>query len=202
MSSCRSNVSNNSFFINFAFHHSIFIKNYVSRNNNTLSAWEIFIDCKKPISNILPFGCRIYAFNHDTRQKITKRDITGVFLGYHKSTKIAFVLEDSSDRIIRSSSFTGMNSVFPLNQSNEPTSSTTPMVAISGPSRSLESSGINIASSDSPNITINDDDDTNMGEAVDQTNGVSDVELSSGTSTDIEATKHCTPVPLTDEVPF
>ena len=81
---------------NFAFHHSIFINNYVPRNNNTLRAWEIFRDCKKHLGNILPFGCRIYAFNHDTRQKITKRDITGVFLGYHKSTKIALMLEEYS----------------------------------------------------------------------------------------------------------
>ena len=76
------------------------------------------------------------------------------------------------------------------------------MVAISGPSSSLESSGINIASSDSPNITINGDDDTIMKEAVDQTSGESDVELSSGTSTDTETIEHSTPTPLTDEVPI
>ena len=31
---------------NFAFHHSIFINNYVPGNSNTLSAWETFRDCK------------------------------------------------------------------------------------------------------------------------------------------------------------
>lgn len=187
---------------NFAFHHSIFINNYVPRNNNTLSAWEIFRDCKKPISNILPFGCRIYAFNHDTRQKITKRDITGVFLGYHKSTKIAFVLEDSTDRIIRSSSFTGMNSVFPLVQSNESSSSTSPMVAISGPSSSPELSGINNTSSDASTFTINGDDDTIMKEAVVESSGESDVDISSGNTTDAEQTEITTSTPLPDMNPI
>ena len=41
-----------------------------------------------------------------------------------------------------------------------------------------------------------------MKEAVDETSGESDVELSSGTSTDTEAIEHSTPTPLTDEVPI
>ena len=81
-----SNIPNS--YWNFAFHHSVFINNYVPRNMATQSAWEVFRSCKKTVSNILPFGCRIYAFNHDTRQKVQKRDIKGVFLGYHKGTKI------------------------------------------------------------------------------------------------------------------
>ena len=47
-------------------------------------------------------------------RKVQKRDIKGVFLGYHKSTKIAFVLEEHTNRTIRSYSFTGMDSVSPL----------------------------------------------------------------------------------------
>ena len=41
-----------------------------------------------------------------------------------------------------------------------------------------------------------------MKEAVDKTSGESDVELSSGTSTDTESTEHYTPTPVTDEVPI
>ena len=105
---------------NFAFHQAVFINNYIPRNKNPLSAWEMFRDCVRPVKNILPFGCKVFAFNHETTQKTAKRNIVGVFLGYHKSTKIAFILEDNTDRIIRSSSFTGINNIFP--RRNETTS--------------------------------------------------------------------------------
>ena len=74
---------------NFAFHQSVFINNYIPRNKNTVSAWEIFRNCTRPVKNILPFGCCVFAFNHDTRQKTAERNIVGIFLGYHKSDEIS-----------------------------------------------------------------------------------------------------------------
>ena len=103
-------------FWNFIFHQSVFIKNYIPRNNYTLTASEIFRNCSKPVKNILPFGCRVFAFNHETTQKTAKGNIVGIFIGYPKSTKIAFVFEYGTDRIIRSSSFKSMNFVFSIKE--------------------------------------------------------------------------------------
>ena len=66
-------------FWNFAFHQSVFINNYIPRNKNTVSAWEIFRNCTRPVKNILPFGCRVSAFNHETTQKAAKRNLVGIF---------------------------------------------------------------------------------------------------------------------------
>ena len=195
-----SNIPNS--YWNFAFHHSVFINNYVPRNNDTQSAWEIFRDCKKTVSNILPFGCRIYAFNHDTRQKIQKRDIRGVFLGYHKSTKIAFVLEENSNRIIRSSSFTGMDSVFPLSLDSLNESSTDQLSTIGISDGLSETSGSNSAlDTIVPETTINGDDDTIMKEDIVEDKEDSDVELTSANTTDTEAPQFDTSTPLPDEFP-
>ena len=106
-----------------------------------------------------------YACNHDTRQKVQMRDIKGVFLGYHKSTKIAFVLEAHTNRLMRSSSFTGMDSVFQLklDSSNE---SSTNQLSTTGTSGSLPETSGPILSSEpsSSDITIDGDDDMIMKE--------------------------------------
>ena len=100
-------------FWNFVFHQSVFIYNYIPRNKNTVSAWKIFRNCSRPVKNTLPFGCRVFAFNHETAQKTTKRNIFGIFLSNYKSTKIAVVLDDGTDSIIGRSSSTGMNDLLP-----------------------------------------------------------------------------------------
>ena len=186
---------------NFAFHHSVFINNYVPRNMNTQSAWELFRDCKKLVQNVLPFGCRIYAFNHDTKQKIFKKDIKGTFLGYHQSTRIAFVLEDTSGRIIRSSSFTGIDCVFPLKLDSMVESNTTQ--SLGGGSNSLpEPSEPNKSSAPNPqDISINGDDDTIMKEDFVEEVSDSDVELTSGSTTDAETPQFNTTITTSDGIP-
>jgi hypothetical protein len=188
---------------NFAFHQSVFVNNYIPRNRNTLSAWEIFRDCVRPIRNILPFGCRVFAFNHETTQKTSKKNIVGIFLGYHKSTKIAFVLEDETNRIIRSSSFTGMNCIFPLKDDQS---------SVSNKSHESSSShfGVNndiSANTDNQNISIAGDEDTDMKEDLVEE---SDANVSESTTSDsdvavpmeVEESNHSiesTPMPFVTE---
>ena len=168
----------------------------------TQSAWEVFRSCKKTVFNIFTFGCRIYAFNHDTRQIVQESDIKGVFVGYHKNTKIAFVLEEHTNRIIRSSSFTGMDFVFPLNLDSSNESSTNPL-STTGTSGSLpETSGPTLSSEPtSSDITIDGDDVPFMKEDMVGETEDSDVEFTSASSTDAETPQIDTLTRLTDEVP-
>lgn len=156
---------------NFAFHHAVFINNYVPRNKNTQSAWEILRCTSKQAGNISPFGCRVFAHNYNKRQKIFKKDISGVFLGYHKTTKIALVLEDYTDRIIRTSAFKTVESIFPFkfnkkeSKSNETNSSYSMGGGFSGINSASTESNKDVEQTDS-SVSIQGQEDTEMMDVV------------------------------------
>ena len=132
-----SNVPNK--YWNFAFRHSVFLHNYLPLNNSNQSPWEVFRQTKKHVEVSAPFGCKIVAFNHNVKQKIFKRDTVGTFLGFQATTKIAYILEKNTDKIIRLSSFNFIQSVLPYQPSSS-TSTEIPITASSGTSSSNDSS--------------------------------------------------------------
>ena len=109
----NSNIPNN--YWNFAFRHAIFLHNYLPLNNHNQSPWEMLRETKKVVNVTIPFGVKIFAYNHNNRQKIFKKDINGTFLGFNKTTKIAFILERNTNKIYRSSSFKAINNIYPFN---------------------------------------------------------------------------------------
>ena len=118
-----SNVENR--YWNFAFRHAIFLHNYLTINTSDQSPWEIFRKTRKTVNIDAPFGCKIIAFNHTIKQKIFKKEVVGTFIGFQTTTKIAFILENNSNKIIRSSSFNFIRSIFPMKlQSTESNNST------------------------------------------------------------------------------
>lgn len=98
----------------YAFGHALFLLNYLPRNKDQQSPWEIFSGKSKNLKHILPFGCLIFYHNYKTDQKIFTQYKSGVFIGYDKTTKIAFIYDGISRKIVRSSAFQGLPSVFPL----------------------------------------------------------------------------------------
>ena len=168
---------------NFAFHQAIFLNNYFPRNKQSRSPWEQLRDCRKKLSDPLPFGCRIFGFNHEIKQKIFKKDIKGIFLGYHRTNKIALILEDKSDRIIRCSSFTGMKNVFPYQPEKadelENTSNTTETIVGSSASPTVDTKVSNDA--DTPMTDVASDSTLTMPDTSDQTND-SDVSMDDSSS--------------------
>ena len=168
---------------NFAFHQAIFLNNYFPRNKQSRSPWEQLRDCRKKLNDPLPFGCRIFGFNHEIKQKIFKKDIKGIFLGYHRTNKIALILEDKSDRIIRCSSFTGMKNVFPYQPEKadelEITSNTTESIVGSSASPTVDTKVSNDA--DTPMTDVGSDSTLTIPDTSDQTND-SDVSMDDSSS--------------------
>lgn len=98
----------------YAFQHAIFLLNYIPRNKNTISPWKMFTGKDKNIKDLLPFGCLIFYFNFVNDQKIFTEYKSGIFIGYDNTIKIALIYETSTEKIIRSSAFQGMQHIFPL----------------------------------------------------------------------------------------
>ena len=100
-------------FWNFAMNYVVFLHNYLPRVSTGRSPFEHFRDVEKKILNIQPFGCLVYFNNFFNNHKLEEKSSKGIFLGYHKSSKIAFVLESSSQKILRTSAFRTVDSQFP-----------------------------------------------------------------------------------------
>ena len=169
-------------FWNFAFHQSVFIINYIPRNKNAVSAWKIFRNCTRPVMNILPFGCRVFAFNHQTTHKTAKRNIVGIFLGYDKSTKIAFVFENGTDRIIRSSSIRGMYDLFPRKENDQ--SNDAEYTESGTISSSMAGSSTHTSDVSDPDVSIAGDEDSYINETA---AGTSYVENDESSSSDVSS---------------
>ncbi|WP_189396442.1 hypothetical protein, partial [Pseudomonas laurentiana] len=97
---------------NFAFNHAVFLHNYLPRAGGS-SPFESIRGVAKPVKAEDPFGCRVFAKNFFEHNKLVNRSLSGTFIGYHKSTKVVFILEDKTNRILRTSAYKTVASVFP-----------------------------------------------------------------------------------------
>lgn len=99
---------------NFAFHQATFLHNYLAENK-AKSPWELFRVIERKFKNVSPFGSKILAFNYIQNQKIQKKNISGIFLGYNSNTKSAFILEDQTNRIFKTVAFNLKGNQLPFN---------------------------------------------------------------------------------------
>ena len=65
------------------------------------------------MKNLAPFGCLCFAYNYENNQKLFTLHKEGIFLGYEDSIKKALILIRNPHKIIRTSSFKTIDTIFP-----------------------------------------------------------------------------------------
>lgn len=96
------------------------------------SPFEALREVSEHITTDVPYGCNMFGKTFNSNSKLVTRNISCGFLGYRKTTKIAFILEDGSNRTLRASAFKAVKSIFALKAASNPRSSNSQPAVVIG----------------------------------------------------------------------
>lgn len=108
----------------YAYRHAIFLNNILPKNRSSQCPLGVLKDAKVVCPRqLLPFGCKVFCYNYDRKQKLAKESYECAFLGYGgnqviPTTSQVIALRLFDNKVIRSSAFSSIPWSFPISGRN------------------------------------------------------------------------------------